>query len=34
MFEQVLTYGDWSSLPVLAAESELARLKKKLAASR
>jgi tetratricopeptide (TPR) repeat protein len=34
MFEQVLTYRDWSSLPVLAAESELARMKRPLAVSR
>jgi tetratricopeptide (TPR) repeat protein len=27
VFEQVLTYKDWSSLPVLAAEAELARMR-------
>ena len=29
VFEQVRTYHDWSSLPVLAAESELVRLRKR-----
>ena len=29
VFEQVRTYPDWSSVPVLAAEAELARLKSK-----
>ena len=31
VFEQVMTYPDWSAVPVLAAEAELARLKTKAA---
>jgi tetratricopeptide (TPR) repeat protein len=30
VFEQVRTYSDWSSVPVLAAEAELARLRRKI----